>query len=600
MAENKVRFLRGTAAEYAGAVKDDDTFYYTTDDEKFYVGSKEITGGGITVDSELSDTSENPVQNKVIKAAIDEKADKAVATTTADGLMSASDKGKLDDADNKYALKSKYGDTTIDVGRKAGTDVGINSTAEGQNTTASMFCSHAEGNETTASGSCSHAEGFYAIARGVVSHAEGEHTVANGDFSHTRGFHTIANNDYETASGIYNISNSDTLFSVGDGTADDARHNAFEITATGGKLHDKDIATTDLIPTSLPANGGNADTVDNKHYTDFSQNAVLSTIDQVNDPNLESGIYSAENVSMSFSFDVTSNRFMLIVNQHRASAGYGTQIAIPYDNGEQRGTFYRVCRAGNWGNWIRIADENIITNENLLLNPDFRINQQGKSEYTGTTECWDKWTVNAGWETARSADDIAAIFTCVTPQVNSWVVNQNIPNYKDYRGKTVTFSAQIVTTSTNFNLLIYDGVNQLAIPVTTGHFSVTYTVSDNATQLQCVICTNGQESKNEQIGVFSTKLELGTIATAFVPPNPSIELAKVRAVNDEKPYVTGILSEQANDSPVTMAFDFLNFTPSKVICQFGSGSAFFADVVTNGFYLTIPAGTTTIHYIAFK
>ena len=29
---NKVKFLRGTAAEYANAVKDDDTFYYTVHD----------------------------------------------------------------------------------------------------------------------------------------------------------------------------------------------------------------------------------------------------------------------------------------------------------------------------------------------------------------------------------------------------------------------------------------------------------------------------------------------------------------------------------------------------------------------------------------
>ena len=130
-------------------------------------------------------------------------------------------------------------------------------------------------------------------------------------------------------------------------------------------LHADDFALKTDIPTSLPANGGNADyaaaagnadTVDNKHYTDFSQNAVLSTIEQVNDPNIESGIYSAENVSMSFSSDVASNWFMLIVNKHRAASGFGTQIAIPYDNGEQRGTFYRVCHAGNWGNWIRIAD----------------------------------------------------------------------------------------------------------------------------------------------------------------------------------------------------------------------------------------------------
>ena len=56
-----------------------------------------VTGGGsITIDDTLSDTSENPVQNKVVKQAIDNKADKTVATTSTDGLMSAADKTKLD------------------------------------------------------------------------------------------------------------------------------------------------------------------------------------------------------------------------------------------------------------------------------------------------------------------------------------------------------------------------------------------------------------------------------------------------------------------------------------------------------------------------
>lgn len=138
---NKVKFLRGTSDEYAVAEKDSDTIYFTTDDGKLYIGDKEVSGGGsITIDNALSDTSTNPVQNKVVKQAIDNKADKTVATTSADGLMSAEDKGKLD---------------------------------------------------------------------------------------------------------------------------------AFEITTTGGKLHDKDIATTDLIPTTLPANGGNADTVDGMHASDF-------------------------------------------------------------------------------------------------------------------------------------------------------------------------------------------------------------------------------------------------------------------------------------------------------------------------------------------
>ena len=48
---NKVNFLRGTSTEYAASTKDNDTFYYTTDDEKLYLGNKEITG------IEIDDTS---------------------------------------------------------------------------------------------------------------------------------------------------------------------------------------------------------------------------------------------------------------------------------------------------------------------------------------------------------------------------------------------------------------------------------------------------------------------------------------------------------------------------------------------------------------
>ena len=290
------------------------------------------------------------------------------ATADTDGLMSAEDKTKLDNADNKYALKSKYGDTTINVGRKAGTDVGDYSTAEGcnttasggnshsegLNTTASGAQSHAEGVETIASGSRSHAEGVWTIASGGSNHAEGKETTANGnnschaegskttasgiathaegnssnkvtdlitDFSwngttnddiinawntqkfsvahgrsshvegsdnlslghsshseghntvaiggqsHTSGYFTKALHDNEAAYGKYNESNDNTLFSIGDGTADDARHNAFEITTTGGKLHDKNIVTDDM---SLPANGGNADTVGGYSANDFA------------------------------------------------------------------------------------------------------------------------------------------------------------------------------------------------------------------------------------------------------------------------------------------------------------------------------------------
>ena len=64
---------------------------------KGYVDSKVASGGGgVTVDTAMSDTSTNPVQNKVVKTALDTKAGTAVATTSANGLMSKDDKTKLD------------------------------------------------------------------------------------------------------------------------------------------------------------------------------------------------------------------------------------------------------------------------------------------------------------------------------------------------------------------------------------------------------------------------------------------------------------------------------------------------------------------------
>lgn len=98
MANNKVKFLRGTAAEYANTSKDDDAIYFTTDDNKLYIGDKEITGKVIIIDTTLSDTSENAVQGKVIKAELDKKADKVDIPTSlpANG-------GDADTLDGKHA-----------------------------------------------------------------------------------------------------------------------------------------------------------------------------------------------------------------------------------------------------------------------------------------------------------------------------------------------------------------------------------------------------------------------------------------------------------------------------------------------------------------
>ena len=116
--------------------------------------------------------------------------------------------------------------------------------AEGYNTTASSGCSHTEGYGTIASCDFSHAEGESTHASGVASHAEGSDTKASGNYSHAEGKGTIAMNECEHACGSYNRSvlGSGQVFSVGAGTADDNRVNAFYVKNDGTIGSDLDMS----------------------------------------------------------------------------------------------------------------------------------------------------------------------------------------------------------------------------------------------------------------------------------------------------------------------------------------------------------------------
>ena len=65
--DSKVKFLRGTATEYEAKTKDNDTFYYTTDTKKLYLGETEIGNKDAdTVDGKHADEF-YPAQAAVIE-----------------------------------------------------------------------------------------------------------------------------------------------------------------------------------------------------------------------------------------------------------------------------------------------------------------------------------------------------------------------------------------------------------------------------------------------------------------------------------------------------------------------------------------------------
>lgn len=224
----------------------------------------------------------------------------STATTSANGLMSSSDKTKLNSIAtnaNNYSLPTASSSTLggIKVGSNLTISSGVLSATGGKGTgsnaevfnnystnTASGTYSHAEGCGTTASGhNGSHAEGYGTTASGPQAHAEGRNTTAEGYYSHAEGSETIASNDnshaegrYTTASGssssshgayttaqgyaqavfgkhnklyegaIYDGDTTGSIFIVGVGTSDTARANAFRITNAGQCMGSQSFATT--------------------------------------------------------------------------------------------------------------------------------------------------------------------------------------------------------------------------------------------------------------------------------------------------------------------------------------------------------------------
>ena len=352
------------------------------------------------------------------------------------------------------------GDSTIAAGIAAhaeGYSTSANkdySHSEGYMAVASGISSHAEGYKTRAMGDYSHSEGNHCSAHGVASHAGGSESVATGDNSFTHGDTVKANNNNEIAFGAFNASNADTLFSVGNGTSDTDRSNAFEVTKTTGKLFNKEIATKEEIE----AHAADADihvTADEKAY------------------------------------------------------------------------------------W------NTLSGKNELDNPDFRVNQRGQNEYsTGYTV--DRWYISTDKCKAAPETNGIRLTATATLTSNTHAFWQNIEfplapgkytlslNVSEVSG---VWSARIRTVNASgdyvdsyYTSVLREGVNKVSVDLPEGEYISAVSIGFN----------KGTEAGNS-LKLAWAKLEGGSLATPFVPPDYAAELAKcqrfyqVRTTNDIDP-----------------------------------------------------------------
>lgn len=189
---------------------------------------------------------------------------------------------------------------------------GASAHAEGENTTASGEGTHAEGIGTLASGTlgnrAGHAEGINTRATGEGSHAEGYNTEASGPYSHAGGIGTIVSGSGETAIGQYNAVASNALFTVGSGTADTDRLNAFQINRDGYMSRRGPNVACDIYVTDTSSQIGQAPSAD-KYTTPF----LLKDKDGSNTCYIQSVIYANGNLRTDYittRLDANGNRLM--------------------------------------------------------------------------------------------------------------------------------------------------------------------------------------------------------------------------------------------------------------------------------------------------
>lgn len=177
------------------------------------------------------------------------------------------------------------------------------------------------------------------------------------------------------------------------------------------------------------------------------------------------------------------------------------------------------------------AVNGIVQNPNLLINPNFAINQRGQTSYVGTVYSVDRWRNSYGTLELQSNGEIKHTSS------NAWQgVAQYIENPSRLAGKTVTISAMgRVEGATAFRIYLYYqiGDNARVTVCQASTTSTTNTIISASGTLPEDITDNDKlyfmlynATANTSFYCKWAKLEIGSVATEFSPPSIAEELPK--------------------------------------------------------------------------
>lgn len=182
-----------------------------------------------------------------------------------------------------------------------------------------------------------------------------------------------------------------------------------------------------------------------------------------------------------------------------------------------------------WTGWSN-SDSSHLSNHNYLDNSDFKINQRGLTTYSSATDaiyCMDRWLINPNMTIAYS-DTGSVLVTQSADQKQHF--RQYLSDPKRFAGKTVTLSIGTTATEGDIRLAIYDSPSTMTEGTWKYADKNVFTVNiESGIRAVSIIPT----TLGSTIEIQWVKLEIGSAATIYSPPDYAEELLKIQTMTDD-------------------------------------------------------------------
>lgn len=207
-----------------------------------------------------------------------------------------------------------------------------------------------------------------------------------------------------------------------------------------------------------------------------------------------------------------------------------------------------------------IADE-FVTNDDLLINSFFKdpVNTSGKTSWSGTgIQTIDKWILESSNNTANLSD--SGLTVTYTGTSAATMLHQKLPYDLAYlKGKTVTVSASVGGTvySKKFTFPELEGVGYDSdnLTIKTGVY-IDFSKAASQTYLPIRVVTTGANT----VTIEWIKMEMGSVATPFVPPNKEVEKLKCGIVESNVTMFPPTLSTSILEKALEVGAGVYNYS----------------------------------------